>query len=80
MNKDIFFLNKRGSAYSHCNLIYHGWLIAMKCPPVTKEKQWRNEWGWGSKRGGGGTKKRGRRENFGWNIKNKTTKHNINVL
>lgn len=27
-----------------------------------------------------GTKKRERRENFGWNIKNKTTKHNINVL
>lgn len=34
-----FSLNKRGSTYSHCNLIFHGCLISMGGLPFSKEKQ-----------------------------------------
>lgn len=40
-------------------------------PPVSEEKQ-RKRSGWGRERGdGGGTRKRGGRGNFGWNVKTK---------
>lgn len=62
---------RRGSVQSHCNLIYHGWLISVGDPPFSRQKQ-EEEWM------GGGWTRRKREGKLQSGCKNKINKSHNN--